>query len=277
MTEATRHTPGTPCWASLMVHRLDTIQSFYHELFGWDFSPGPQPLGPYVRARLGGKDVAGLGQLPVEREAPMAWTPYLATDDTDACAVAARSSGGTVAVGPLDAGDAGRLAIVADPVGAIFGMWQRAALAGTAVRGTHGTPVWHELLTVETVVVRKFYETVFGYGAEESRAEGTDRVTLRLDGRPVAALHGLGRLPRSQGSHWMIFFEVDDTDRAAQRVGELGGRVVEPPHDGPRGRTATVADPEGAVFRIVRSPRPAPSGPDSGPRADHRSDPQTGP
>ncbi|ANW17686.1 VOC family protein [Streptomyces clavuligerus] len=257
MTEATRHTPGTPCWASLMVHRLEATQSFYHELFGWDFSPGPQPLGPYVRARLDGKDVAGLGQLPRGRQAPMSWTPYLATDSTDSCAETARCSGATVAVGPLDAGDAGRLAIVADPVGAIFGMWQQGALPGTAVRGAHGTPVWHELLTVESAAVRKFYETAFGYEVEEARSpgggSGADRVTLRIDGRPVAVVHGLGRLPQGRGSHWMISFEVDDADRAARRVTELGGRVVDAPEDGPRGRTATVADREGAMFRIVRS------------------------
>ncbi|GLF99641.1 VOC family protein [Streptomyces yaizuensis] len=255
MTEATRHTPGTPCWASLMVHRLEETQSFYHELFGWDFSPGPQPLGPYVRALLDGKDVAGLGQLPAGREAPLSWTPYLAADDTDSCAESARSSGGTVAVGPLDAADAGRLAIVADPSGAIFGIWQRAALAGTAVRGAHGTPAWQELLTVETAAVRKFYESVFGYETEDARTDGADRVVLRVDGRPVAALHGLGRLPRQRGSHWMISFEVDGVERAARQVTALGGQVLEPPEDGPRGRTATVADPEGAVFRIVHSAR----------------------
>ncbi|GDY57222.1 hypothetical protein SVIO_078450 [Streptomyces violaceusniger] len=42
MTEAaTRRTPGTPCWTSLMVHSLAATQDFYHSLFGWEFTPGP--------------------------------------------------------------------------------------------------------------------------------------------------------------------------------------------------------------------------------------------
>lgn len=136
MTEAAaRRTPGTPCWVSLIVHSLCTTQEFYADLFGWEFVPGPDQLGPYVRALIDGKEVAGIGQLPPDRHLPVAWTTYLATDDADVTAEAIRSCGGTVGVGPLDAADAGRMAIVSDPSGAVFGIWQAAAHVGTALAG----------------------------------------------------------------------------------------------------------------------------------------------
>ncbi|WP_405998054.1 VOC family protein [Streptomyces sp. NBC_00829] len=254
MTEATRHTPGTPSWVSLMVHGLDATQTFYGELFGWEFSPGPLQLGPYVRALIEGKEVAGIGRLPADRHLPIAWTPYLATDDADRTVEVIRSCGGTVGVGPLDADDAGRLAVVTDPAGAVFGIWQMSAHSGTAVYGTHGTPVWNELLTAETSSVGKFYQAVFGYETEAVVSTTVDHVTLKLEGRPVASLHGVGHaLPRDRGTHWMTYFEVEDTDEAAERVTELGGHVLKAPHKGTSGRLATVADPEGAVFTIVRS------------------------
>ncbi|MCX4587926.1 VOC family protein [Streptomyces sp. NBC_01481] len=254
MTEATRHTPGTPCWVSLMVHGLDRTQTFYGELFGWEFSPGPQQLGPYVRALIDGKEVAGIGILPADRQLPIAWTPYLATDDADTTAETIRSCGGTVGVGPLDAEDAGRMAVVTDPAGAVFGIWQASAHGGTAVYGTHGTPVWNELLTVETSSVGKFYQAVFGYEVEAVVSADLDYVTLLLEGRPVASLHGVGHaLPRNRGTHWMTYFEVEDPDEAAERVVGLGGHVVQPPREASSGRLAIVADPEGAVFTIVRS------------------------
>jgi predicted enzyme related to lactoylglutathione lyase len=256
MTEATRRTPGTPCWVSLMVHGLDATQDFYGGLFGWDFSPGPRQLGPYVRALIDGKEVAGIGRLPAERQLPIAWTPYMATDDADVTVETIRSCGGTVGVGPLDAEDAGRLAVVTDPAGAVFGVWQPTALSGTAVHGTHGTPVWNELLTAETSSVGKFYQAVFGYELEAIVSADYDYVTLHLQGRPVASLHGVGNaLPRDRGSHWMTYFEVEDTDDAARKVAELGGHVLYPPREASSGRLATVADPEGAVFTIVRSNR----------------------
>ncbi|MFD6275916.1 VOC family protein [Streptomyces sp. NPDC060209] len=256
MTEAaTRRTPGAPCWVSLIVHGLTATQEFYSRLFGWEFRPGPDQLGPYVRALLCGKEVAGIGQLPPDRHLPIAWTTYLATEDADVTAEAIRSCGGTVAVGPLDAGDAGRLLLASDPSGAVFGVWQAAEHLGTALAGTPGTPVWNELVTRETASVAKFYQAVFGFETEAVVSADFDYQTLHLQGRPVAALHGVGHaLPRDRGPHWMTYFQVADTDEATARVVELGGHVLHPPREASSGRLATVADPEGAVFTLVRPP-----------------------
>ncbi|MEU5609876.1 VOC family protein [Streptomyces sparsogenes] len=261
MTEAaTRRTPGTPCWTSLMVHSLAATQDFYHALFGWEFTPGPQHLGPYVRARIGDLPVAGLGELPPERHLPVAWTMYLASDDADETAELIRACGGTVAVGPLDAGEAGRMALAADPEGATFGVWQAREHLGAEEIGAPGSPVWHELITRDSSV-SKFYDTVFGCDSEPWSGEGpgpaaddygSDVMTLRVAGRPVAAVHGVGgALPRDRGPHWRTCFAVTDVDKAARQVAELGGHVVLPPRDGATGRTATVTDPEGAAFTLV--------------------------
>ncbi|MDI3402463.1 VOC family protein [Streptomyces cavernicola] len=266
MTESTaRHTPGTPCWVSLMVHGMAATQEFYGALFGWEFRPGPEQLGPYVRALLDGHEVAGIGELPDDRQLPVAWTPYLATDDADATAETVRHCGGTVGVGPLDAGDAGRLAIASDSVGAVFGVWQAADHRGTSGAGRPGTPVWNELITHETAAVGTFYSHLFEYreepldadprsGSGSGSGSGSDYLTLRLEGRAVVGIHGIGDvLPRERGPHWMTYFEVADVDAAATRVVELGGQVLRAPLDSAHGRLATVADPEGAVFSIVHS------------------------
>ncbi|MEU7064275.1 VOC family protein [Streptomyces sp. NPDC053429] len=259
--ETTRRPPGAPCWVSLMVHGLGTTEDFYADLFGWEYVPGPVPFGPYVRAFLDGQEVAGIGEMPPDRHLPVAWTTYFATDDADCTAESIRACGGTVAVGPLDAGNAGRLAICSDPLGAIFGIWQAGAHLGGRLHGHPGTPVWNELLTQDTSTVGKFYEHVFGHEAREhpDASADFDYLVLSLQGRPVAAVHGVGRaLPHDRGSHWMTYFEVTDPDAAAARVTELGGRVIQPPRDRLSGRVATVADPEGAVFTLVRSwPQPS--------------------
>ncbi|MFE7133369.1 VOC family protein [Streptomyces sp. NPDC057638] len=259
MAQATRHAPGTPCWVTLMVHGPEEIQEFYGELFGWEFVPGPDHLGPWFRVLVDGKEVGGIGGLPDDRHVPIAWTPYFTTDDADTTVETLRCSGGTVGVGPLDAAESGRLAIVTDPACGVFGLWQAAAYTGVEARGVPGTPVWHELLTEESASVLTFYQTVFGHAPQA--AEGTaetehDYVTLSLGGRPIAAVRGVGRaLPHDRGTYWMTFFEVDDPDEAALRVRRLGGQVLSEPEDGPRGRSATVTDPEGAIFTVIRSPR----------------------
>ncbi|MET9778175.1 VOC family protein [Streptomyces sp. NPDC006367] len=247
----TRHTPGTPCWVSLTVHGPDAAQEFYGSLFGWEFQPGPRQLGPYARALLDGQEVAGIGRLPADRQLPVAWTPYLASGDVDRTAETVRLCGGTVGVGPLDAAEAGRLAIGSDPAGAVFGVWQAAAHLGTAVTGAPGTPAWNELTTYDAAGVAKFYETVFGFVLEP---DGPDRVTLLLDGRPVAGVHGLGdALPRERGPHWTTYFEVAGVEESLELLIRLGGRVLRPARDTDRGRVALVADPEGARFAVVQS------------------------
>ncbi|MFF7609932.1 VOC family protein [Streptomyces parvulus] len=257
-----RRTPGAPCWVSLMVHGPAATHDFYGALFGWEFRPGPQQLGPYARALLDGYEVAGIGQLPPDRRLPIAWTPYFASADVNRTAETVRLCGGTVGVGPLDAGEAGRLAIASDPSGAVFGVWQAAAHLGTAVTGVPGTPVWNELITFETAGVAKFYQTVFGFELEPEAADGSDYVTLRLDGRPVAGLRGAGSaLPRDRGPHWVTYFEVADADAALERLVGLGGHVVEPARDSVRGRLAMVTDPEGARFALLENRRGPAQGP----------------
>ncbi|MFI0715145.1 VOC family protein [Streptomyces inhibens] len=251
---ATRRMPGAPCWVSLLANSLSATQEFYGALFGWEFRPGPQHFGPYARAFLDGREVAGVGELAPDRHLPVSWTTYLASDDADVTAEQIRCCGGTVGVGPLDADDdAGRMAIGSDPQGAIFGIWQGRSMMGTAITGEPGTPVWNELVTQETESVGPFYEHVFGFEAEPSASAGFDYLTLQLKGHAVAGIHGVGNaLPRDRGSHWMTYFAVSDTDAASRRVTELGGHVLQPPRDSAHGRLATVADSEGAVFTILQ-------------------------
>lgn len=253
-----RHTPGAPAWASLMAHGLDMSKDFYHEVFGWEYRAGPQQLGPYVRAVVRGHEVAGLGEKGPGRQVPVAWLPYMAAGDADETAGTIRELGGTVAVGPLDAESAGRMAIASDPQGAVFGIWQDAEYPGlgTAPMNTLGAPMWFELITREAASVVKFYEAVFGYEvapAQASAASETEHLILSVDGAPVAGIQGVGdALPRDRGPHWRTYFAVDDPDTLTKRVRELGGQVAREAQDSPYGRVAALADPEGARFSVIR-------------------------
>ncbi|MEU9921832.1 VOC family protein [Streptomyces griseoluteus] len=249
------HAPGTPCWVSLMTPAADAAEEFYGAVFGWEFRAGP--LGRPVRASLGGREVAVINQLPGHAGLSAAWTPYLASDDVDLTAERVRLSGGTVAVGPLDAADNGRVAIAADPSGAVFGFCTAWAHPAPKDARGPGLPAWTELRTVSAVRVTTFYARVFGYEAEPPSAP--DHITLRSGGRPVVALRGMGHgLPRALGAHWLPHFEVADTDATVRQVLDLGGRLLEPAHDGPYGRVATVTDPQGARFGVARRVRTVP-------------------
>lgn len=263
MTEVPARRPqGAPCWVSLLVRELPSAQEFYGGLFGWEFRPGPTHFGPYVRAVLDGRLVAGIGEDARRLGQPVAWTTYLSTADADTAAETIRLCGGTVAVGPLDAdGEAGRMAVVADPSGASFGVWQPIGHTGFGVVGEPGTLAWSELVTQDASVA-SFYSAAFGFEADaavpadDGSGSRSEHVTLRLDGRPVAGIHAVGNaLPGDGGPRWTACFEVADTDAAVRRVTELGGRVARGPHEVKSGRVAEVVDPQGASFRLIRTNR----------------------
>ncbi len=111
-------------------------------------------------------------------------------------------------------------------------------------------------MTRDSSSVTKFYKTVFGYEEEPVVSADFDYVTLHVGGHPVAGIHGVGNsLPRDRGPHWMTYFEVSDTDAATTRLVDLGGHVVQVPHDSAHGRVATVTDPEGAMFSLIHAER----------------------
>jgi predicted enzyme related to lactoylglutathione lyase len=70
-----------------------------------------------------GENAGGAMQNP---DAPAAWYPYLATDDVDASVAKARKLGAQTFAGPFDIETVGRLAVLADPTGATFGLYKPA-------------------------------------------------------------------------------------------------------------------------------------------------------
>jgi hypothetical protein len=58
-------------------------------------------------------------------------------------------------------------------------------------------------------------------------------------------------LPAGVPAHWSIYFGVDDTDAALEKIKALGGAVVQAAEDTPYGRLATASDPTGALFKLV--------------------------
>jgi predicted enzyme related to lactoylglutathione lyase len=155
----------------------------------------------------------------------------------------------------MDVAAEGRMAIAADPTGAVFGVWQAGNHFGTALVNEPGAISWNELATRDVDAARRFYSAVFGYEWEDmDTGEGGPRyATFAVGGRAVGgALQMNDSWPAGVPAHWMPYFVVADTDQAAATVQRLGGTVNTPPMDSPYGRFAVVADPQGGVFSIIQ-------------------------
>lgn len=117
-----------------------------------------------------------------------------------------------------------------------------------------GAPIWFELTTGDQDRAQRFYERLAGWTvAPSGQAEhGGYRIADAADGGSVAGL-----MTPPPGMHgvpgWAVYFAGDDVDAMVGRVTQLGGRVHFGPQDIPNiGRFATVADPQGVVFQIMK-------------------------
>jgi predicted enzyme related to lactoylglutathione lyase len=264
MSEVNEYAPGTPSWVDVAVPDPDAAADFYSAIFGWQVheTSRPEESGGYRMATLRGKEVAGISPIMGEGQPP-SWTTYIDTDDADATAEKAREAGGTVFAEPFDVLDVGRMAVLADPTGAVFAVWQPKGHPGAGLVNEPGAFSWNELNTRDPEAAKEFYGAVFGWQGRkfEMEGEGPDYVTWHVGGEDHSVggmLDMRGRVPDEIPAHWMVYFNVDDTDATVAQVSERGGEVVVGPDEIPGvGRFAVMRDPQGAHFAVIKVQPPA--------------------
>jgi len=272
MPERDGYPAGVPCWIDTSQPDPEDAAAFYSRLFGWEME-NVMPEGServYLIGRIRGGDVAAIsGQMP-DAPAPPAWNTYIAVDSVDETAAKIADAGGRLVTEPMDVMDAGRMAVAADPEGAIFSLWQQGQHRGAKVVNEHGSLNFNTLSTRDPERAKAFYGAVFGwgtlnlgggemwtlpgYGDHLEELNPGMRAGMAEMGAPkgfedvVAALMPLGGDQPDTPAHWSVTFAVDDADAVAAKAGELGGKVLVPPFDAPWVRTTVIADPAGATF-----------------------------
>ncbi|MEV7089115.1 VOC family protein [Streptomyces sp. NPDC093085] len=247
---------GTPTWIDLNVPDVERAMEFYGAVFGWEFTPaGP---GGYVQALVRGCRVAGLRPLQGQATGTPRWHVYFATDDCDATLRTATDAGATVLAPAADKGDQGRAAVLADPGGAPFGLWQARTLPGCERVNEPDTLVRNDLTTPDPASAREFYAKVFGFTLDTNPdLPGSEDFTFlrRPDGHEIGGIQGD---PEAAEAAWGTLFEVADADRTAERAVAAGGRATTP-EDTRYVRLAELTDPFGTVFHIGARPSAAPT------------------
>jgi hypothetical protein len=272
MPERDGYIPGVPCWVDTSQPDPEAALPFYRELFGWGFDDAmpEESEARYFMATIRGGAVAGIGPIPDAAPPMAAWNSYVAVASADESAAKARDAGGTVLMEPFDVMDAGRMAVIADPEGAVFCIWQAKENIGAEVVNEHGSLNFNGLATRDPEGAKAFYGAVFGwdilplpagpmwtlpgYGDHlEEKTPGL-RDQMAQMGAPegfidvVAALTPISADDDETPPHWSVTFAVDDANATAKRAEALGGEILAGPMDAPWTRIAVIKDPQGAIF-----------------------------
>lgn len=127
----------------------------------------------------------------------------------------------------------------------------------------NGWPIWYELMTPDVAKVAPFYRAIFGWDLPPqgmTTPNGTEyRMMLRGDGGNIGGVLTLSPNMQQMGMEpgWFTYFYVDDADKAAAKVTELGGQVHMGPMEMAAGKIAMVSDAFGAVFYLMKATPPA--------------------
>ena len=257
MPKVGKHEPGSFCWVELATTDQAAAKTFYSSIFHWE--PRDSPIGPddfYTIFKLDGQPAAAAYTMrPAESAAaPPHWTLYIKVENADEAAAKAAELGGAVIDQPFDVSSAGRMAVIQDPPGAVFCLWQSKEQPGLGVTHENGAFCWADLASTDPARARAFYQGMFGWkiGPAPNYPPGYEVI----DNGGPAPVGGIGPIRGGEGlpSHWMLFFIADDVDGVAAKTKELGGTVQMGPVSMGPVRMAALADPQGAAFSIIRPP-----------------------
>lgn len=265
MTERT-YPQGVPCWIDTAQPDVESAAEFYAGLFGWTFEDVMPPGAPerYLIARLGGQDVAGIGSA---QEGAAVWSTYISVEDADAAVLQLLAAGATVRSSPADAGEGGRSAVLTDPEGAEFRIWQARRRLGAQVVNEPGAWNFSDLHTTNPDAAIPFYEDAFGWQVDDlgfgmlvRRPGYGDHLAATVDpgikerqsdvAAPVGfedAIAWIAPAAANEPPHWHVSFTVADRDRTVVEATRLGARVLSQ-SDSEWTRTALIRDPQGAEF-----------------------------
>jgi predicted enzyme related to lactoylglutathione lyase len=253
---------GSFAWCELLTTDTNAAGGFYKKVVGWKTKPWPHDKS-YTTFTTGGGPVAGMMILPDEAKkmgAPPNWMMYVGTPSVDDTATRVAQLGGRVLKQPDNIPDGGRFAVVADPQGAVFGLFTPKSGQPAKAQSEPGVGdfSWYELYTTDLEAGWTFYSTLFGWEkttAMDMGEMGVYQMFRRGAGVPGAG--GMMKAPPGQPAAWLPYAMVPDAKAAAERATASGGKIVNGPMEVPGGDwIAQGQDPQGAMF-AVHSRKPA--------------------
>ena len=251
---------GRFVWYDLMTNDVAGATAFYTETVGWKTRAWEGGDKPYTMFCVGEQPIGGVAVLPPEAAqmgAPPHWMAYVATDDVEGTAKEAEKLGGKILKAPWDLLTVGRVAVLADPQGAVFAAFKAAQeMPMHEGKPRAGDMSWHELNTTDYESAWKFYGKLFGWkhtGTHDMGPEMGGYFMFQRGDGPEGSMGGMANAAeRMKASpHWLYYIRVDDVDGAVGRIKAKGGKVLNGPMEVPGGdRVAQCMDPQGVAFAI---------------------------
>ena len=249
---------GKWVWQELLTGDPERAAAFYESVFGWSISRRGAGERAYRLARRDGRPVAGVLRIADGRDgrtpAPR-WIGLMSVPDVDAAVALAAAEGGRTLVAPTTQLGRGKVALLADPEGAPFGVIRAVDGDPADLDPVAGEWLWRELWAADPARMAGFYRALGHYARRRvSSSADRDEWLLSTGEQPRAGVVGRGESVRESG--WLPYLRVADLQATLRAVTAAGGRVLlEPSPQRRAGQVAVIADATGAPLGIARWPQ----------------------
>lgn len=116
----------------------------------------------------------------------------------------------------------------------------------------HGTFTWNELITTDVKGAKEFYGKLLDWKLEDINSGGMNYTLVKVQNREIGGMMTTPTNAPGMPSMWGGYVAVDDVDSMADKVWELGGKIVVAPRDIPNvGRFCVLQDPQGAMLTLI--------------------------
>jgi len=201
------------------TEQREALMAFYSALYGWTWDVGDEQMGYYSIANSDGSPVMGLGQGP---GAAGAMVPYFFSDDIAASVATAAQLGGTVFMGPMEVPGAGIMALVADPTGAVHGLWQAGEFSGFGVAYEPNAIGWWDHASNDPEAAAAYYTALTGHTV----IEPSPGMKVLNVGEQWFASVSQNQVPERTQAQWNSLYVVETLAAARDKIRELGGTIV---------------------------------------------------
>lgn len=242
---------GEFLWCDLATFGVNDILKFYRAAFEWRFNSETFPDGSVYHYASNTRDVtAGIYEMPtIYREQGMAsfWMTYIGVDEVGPAIDHATELGGRLLLGPATFGIGAAIAMIEDPLGAVFTVFSGRNLQPRRKTMEDGCHVWDSLLSEDPDASAEFYGGLFNWRIDPPDADGR-RLIRNLARSATSQIRKPDVIDGDKPSRWNVGFAVNDLPDFLARVKGAGGNVVA--NGSTPGKETFVADTNGARFSV---------------------------
>lgn len=259
MAEFTSHAPSTFSWIDLGTNDTKSAIEFYSELFGWKIieTSSSGNAMDYIIFTLNNKPVAAIYELmPEQKQAnlPPYWGSYIEVENIEEVLQKAEQLGAKIINKATEVSNEGKFAVVSDPEGAVFCLWQSRDYKGSAYKYQHGSLCWNELGARNPSAHEHFYNNLFGWTSKTTIMGMGPYTVYSIGETATAGMYQMSEEMKEIPPHWLVYFEIENMDKAMEFITAKGGEILMPKlFIESVGYYAIARDPQGAVFGLVQS------------------------